>query len=230
METHLARDLVHLKKLVLSMGGLVEESFQSACAGLIRRDSSFAAKVPEKDRSIDQLELEIDDFALKLLALHQPVAGDLRFIVATLKITNDLERIGDHAGSIADRALLVARTAVLDEPLELEDMSERARRMLRDSLDALVSGNSALARDVCVRDDEVNELNRRTFERLKLRMKRDPDSIDTGVALLGVSRHIERVADLATNIAEDVVFLVEAADIRHSRLEQPGQVPDFWRS
>ena len=100
--------------------------------------------------------------------------------------------------------------------------------MLRDSLDALVSGNSALARDVCARDDEIDELNRQTYERLKLCMKRDPESVDTGLALLGISSHIERVADLATNIAEDVVFLVEAADIRHPRLEEPRQVPESW--
>ncbi len=228
METHLARDLVQLKKVVLSMGGLVEDAFQSACASLIRRDSSFAARVSKNDRAIDQLELEIDDFGLKLLALHQPVAGDLRFIVATLKITNDLERIGDHAGSIADRAVLLSQYPVLDEPLAIEEQSERARRMLRDSLDALVSGSSELARDVCRRDDEVDALNRQIFEQLKNRMKRDSESIDAAVALLGAARHIERVADLATNISEDVVFLVEAEDIRHPTLGAKGSVPDVW--
>lgn len=228
METHLARDLVTLKKKVLSMGGLVEEALRNACHGLVQRDASLADSVPALDREVDQHELEIDDFGLKLLALHQPVAGDLRFIVATLKITNDLERIGDLASNVAERASALAGLPALDEPLAVDEMSEIARGMLRDALDALVSGNSDLARQVCERDDLVDEHNRRIFEALKARMKRDPDSIEAAVTLMGVSRSIERVADLATNIAEDVVFLVEALDIRHPSLDEKTEVPEAW--
>ena len=228
METHLARDLVQLKKMVLSMGGLVEEAFQHACSSLMRRDSAYAAKIPSADRAIDKLELEIDDFGLKLLALHQPVAGDLRFIVATSKITNNLERIGDMAANIADRAVLLARLPMLEEASGIEEMADRASRMLRDALDALVTGNSDLAREVVLRDDVIDDMNRELFEGVKARMKRDPESVDSGVALLAVSRNIERIADLTTNIAEDVVFLVEAVDIRHPLLDEKAEIPDSW--
>lgn len=228
METHLARDLVQMKKMVLSMGGLVEEAFQNACRALIQRDEAFAARIPSVDRRVDHLELEIDEFGMKLLALYQPVAGDLRFIVATLKITNDLERIGDLAASIADRAVLLARLPEFGEPLWLEEMAEGSSQMLRDALDALVSGNADLARDVCTRDDAIDDLNRRTFERVKERIKQDSELVDAGIALLAAARNIERCADLATNIAEDVVFLVEAIDIRHPNLDDKAQIPDRW--
>ena len=228
METHLARDLVQLKKMVLSMGGLVEEAFQNACRGLTQGDEAFAARVPSADRQIDLHELEIDEFGMKLLALYQPVAGDLRFIVATLKITNDLERIGDLAASIADRAVLLARLPEFGGPLWLDEMAEGTSQMLRDALDALVSGNAELAREVCSRDDTIDDLNRRMFEHVKERIKEDSESVDAGIALLSAARSIERSADLATNIAEDVVFLVEAVDIRHPNLEDKAQIPDRW--
>jgi len=228
METHLARDLVQLKKMVLSMGGLVEEAFQNACRALIQRDEAFAARLPSADRRVDLLELEIDEFGMKLLALYQPVAGDLRFIVATLKITNDLERIGDLAASIADRAVLLARLPEFGQPHLLDEMSKGTSQMLRDALDALVNANADLARDVCLRDDAIDDLNRRMFERVKESMKQNSDAVDAGIALLAAARNIERSADLATNIAEDVVFLVEAVDIRHPNLEDKAEIPDRW--
>ncbi len=218
MTKHLERDLAHVKQLVLAMGGLVEQSLEQATVALVRNDENYARRALAADREIDRKELEIDEECLKVLALHQPVAGDLCFITATMKITNDLERIGDLAGSLAERALYLLNRPPLDERLAFEEMVAHTRQMLRDGLDALISENSELAREVCTRDDKVDDFNRQHFEVLQERMKRDPGSVEAAVALLSASRHIERIADLATNIAEDVVFLVEAEDIRHPSL------------
>ena len=218
MTEHLHRDLERTKQRVLAMGGLVEDALQHACAAVALRDVSRTENMSTLEDRIDRLQLEIDDDILKILALHQPVASDLRFVTAAMKIVNDLERIGDLSSNIADRMRQIIDAPELGEPVALERMMERTGGMLRDALDAFVRRDSALAHQVVDRDDEVDELNRSHFKVLIARMKSDPESVETAVALLSISRNLERVADLATNIAEDVVFVVDARDIRHQDL------------
>ena len=215
MTTHLHRDLEQIKQRVLNMGGLVEDAFHQARTAVSLRDVSRIENMSTLEERIDQLQLDIDEEILKVLALYQPVASDLRFVTAAMKIVNDLERIGDLASNICDRMRQLIDAPELGEPVAIERMMECGARMLRDALDAFVRGDSALARRVVDMDDEVDELNREHFEVLLKRMKRDPDSVDTAVAILSISRNLERIGDLATNIAEDVVFVVDARDIRH---------------
>jgi phosphate transport system protein len=219
VSSHLEHDLDHLKQEVLAMGGQVEQSLDLACGALRQRDEQSARRAIELEGRIDRMQLEIDDACLKILALHQPVAGDLRFVTSAMKIVNDLERIGDIAVNIAERVLSLIPRKPLDEPLELDEMMRATGGMLRSALDAFVARDAGLARAVCLQDDAIDQLNRGHFEKLQERMKRDPDSVERAVGLLSISRSVERAADLATNIAEDVVFLVEALDIRHPGLE-----------
>ncbi len=215
MTTHLRRDLEQIKQRVLNMGGLVEDAFHQARTAVSLRDVSRIENMSTLEERIDRLQLEIDEEILKVLALYQPVASDLRFVTAAMKIVNDLERIGDLASNICDRMRQLIDAPELGEPVAIERMMECAAKMLRDALDAFVRGDSALARQVVDMDDEVDELNRGHFEVLLKRMKSDPEAVDTAVAILSISRNLERIGDLATNIAEDVVFVVEARDIRH---------------
>lgn len=218
MSGHLEHDLDALKQLVLSMGGLVEKALEEACSVLTQRERPLDGRAADLDERIDRLQLEVDDSCLKILALHQPVASDLRFVTSAMKIVNDLERIGDLAVNIAQRSAPLVGKPVLDEPLGFDEMMSITSEMLRGALDAFVASDPNLARGVLARDDEVDALNRDHFEVLQARMKRDPEAIDRAVSLLSISRNLERTADLATNIAEDVVFLVEAVDIRHPGL------------
>jgi phosphate transport system protein len=222
MTEHLIRDLQHIKRNVLGMAGLAEEALGLALAAYTRREEVPARRLAHAEQRIDQLQLEIDDEIIKCLALHQPVAGDLRFVTAAMRIVNDLERIGDHTTSIAERLLYILSVDPLGEPTELEAMMRAAAGMLRDGLNSFVNQDSALARDVLERDDFVDEQNRRHFALLIKRMQRDSSSVELSVALLSVSRAVERIADLATNIAEDVVYMVEAEDIRHLASEGSG--------
>lgn len=215
MTSHLHRDMTALRGHILSMGGLVEQAVREATEALEQRDAERAREVIEKDRKVDVLEVEIDDECLKILALHQPVAGDLRFLTSTIKINSDLERIGDLATNIAERALDLISLPAIYEPLGFAEMTEGVQAMLRDSLDALVHRNSELARDIISRDDTIDGLNRSHFDAMEERMRGDPECVSAAMHLLSASRHLERIADLATNIAEDVIFLVEAVDIRH---------------
>lgn len=218
MTEHLTRDLQNVKRHVLSMGALAEEALGLALEAHSNREEVPARKLVETERKIDRLQLEIDDEIIKLLALHQPVAKDLRFVAAAMRIVNDLERIGDLTTSIADRLLFTVNHPPLEEPVEIVAMMKGCAVMLRDGLNAFVTLDSTLARTVLARDDEIDDLNRQHFELLIDRMKRDSDSVETAVALLSISRALERIADLATNIAEDVVYMVDAEDIRHPRL------------
>lgn len=218
MVHHLQRDLEKLKKLVLKMGGCVEQALQHGTNGLIQLEGESAKAAIEADREIDRLQLEIDEECLKTLALHQPVARDLRFITSTMKICNDLERIGDLAGNLGQRVLGLLHELKTPDPLRFEEMVKVTRGMLRDSLDALVTQDSNLAREVCKRDDEVDAINSFHFDVLQRKMQQDQSLVVVSVALLSATRNIERIADLATNIAEDVVFMVEAQDIRHPKL------------
>lgn len=215
MPKHLQRDLDSLKKDLLAMGSMVWDAIQRAMTALVDRRPELAAQLLEVDDAIDAREVEIEEECLKLLALHQPVATDLRYIIAVLKVNNDLERIGDLAVNIAERAVYLASHDPLPVPLEFGGMVDRVQAMVNGALDALVERDTELARRVLAMDDEVDDLHRAMFDALQGVMRADPATVVRAVQSLSVSRHLERIADLATNIAEDVVFMVDGDLIRH---------------
>ncbi len=215
MGKHLQRDLDNLKKDLLASGSMVEEAVNHAIDALVNRRINLAEMVIEGDNAIDQKENQIEEECLKLLALHQPVAADLRFIISALKVNNDLERIGDLAANIAERALYLSSHEPLQATLNFPRMADGARNMVRKSLDALIQMDAELARVVLTLDDEIDNLNREMYTTLQDLMRQSPESIDRAVQTLSVSRYLERIADLSTNIAEDVVFMVEGDLIRH---------------
>jgi len=218
MSNHLLRDLEHLKKQLLTMGGMVEEATDLAITAVVDRRRELAEQVLAGDDRIDAKELEIEDECLKMLALHQPVATDLRFIITVLKVNNDLERMGDLAKNIAERAAFLGELPPIEGAQDFRRMAERVRGMVHECIDALVNRDVELARRVCLEDRDVDEENRRRFAQLQQVMKSDPATVERAVSLLSVSRHLERIADHATNVAEDVVFLVDGEVIRHLRL------------
>jgi phosphate transport system protein len=218
MSKHLERDLSRLKQEILVMGGMVEAATDLAISATIDRRKELAEQVTAGDDKIDAKELEIEDECLKMLALHQPVASDLRFIITVLKVNNDLERMGDLAKNIAERALALASQPPIAGAREFRAMAERVRRMVHECIDALVERDVDLAKKVCLDDREVDEENKKHFSALQQVMAKDPSTIERAVHMISVSRHLERIADHATNIAEDVVFLVDGEVIRHLRL------------
>ncbi len=222
MPIHLQREVERLKRLVLSLSATVEQDLRQAVKAIAERDSSLAKQVIERDAEIDQAEIDVEEECLKILALHQPVAIDLRYIVAVLKMNNDLERIGDLAVNIAQRALYLNSQGKVAIPFDFAGIAERTQTMLRSSLDALVGMNAELARKVCSLDDEVDAINRKMYDQVKGAIRANPDNVDALIALLSVSRYLERIADHATNIAEDVLYMVEGHIARHGReLERP---------
>ena len=221
MMHHLARDLERLKAELLSMGGMVEEATETAVRSVVERRGDLARQVIDGDDRVDDRELDLEDHCLKILALHQPVAVDLRFIVVAMKVNNDLERVGDLAVNIAERALELAGGPVLGLIEEIQAISEKVRAMLRHSLDALVEPDPELARQVCRDDEEIDARHRALFTEIGDEIRRDPSNIDTAIRLLSCSRYLERIADHATNVAEDVIFLVEGQIVRH-RLTDEG--------
>lgn len=213
---HFHEELDTLKHRLLDMSQAAEALIESAVEGLLNRDQGLAEQVIQRDTLVDTLEVEIEGRAIALLALQQPMARDLRFIVGAIKVSNDLERIGDHAVNIAQCTLrLLAERADIAPDPEIEDMARRARLMLSDGLDAFLRGDGALGRDVCARDDQVDALHDSVFRILLTHMMADPRTITPSLEFLLVSRNLERVADLATNIAEDAVFLAEGKQIKH---------------
>jgi phosphate transport system protein len=215
MTLHLFRDLDHIRRQILVMGGLVESQIDKVLRALETRDVALAEEVLVGEAKVNEKEIEIDEECLKVLALHQPVAGDLRFIVMVLKVNNDLERIADLAENMAKRAVFLANHPPIELPPELIASADTAREMLRESLNALVSQDAVKARQVCRMDDDVDEGNRRMFRLMEEVIRNDPEVVSQAMQLLSVSRHLERIADHATNIAEDVVFMVDGDVIRH---------------
>lgn len=215
MSIHLERDLENLKELVLNMGSLVENAIESAIQSLVKRNTVLASEVRKGDQIIDELENEIEENCLKVLALHQPVAADLRFIVTVMKVNNDLERIGDFALNIAARATYLSTHDSLEIPANFFDMVKKSQAMLHDSLDALITLDEAKAKKVCVADEEIDSLNRDMFTAMQKMMYDNRETIKRAVHMLSISRYLERIADLSTNIAEDVVFMVTGQIIRH---------------
>ena len=215
METHLQQELNQLKSEMLRMAGLVERAISNAIEALVKRDTPLAEKTIREDAQINNLELSIDERCLQLLALHQPMAADLRFITSAMRINVELERIGDLAVNIAERVISLNQEAQLKPYIDIPEMAEITQNMLRDVLNAFVSGDVALARSVCERDDRVDGLNNQVFRELLTYMMSDPKTITRAVHLLIVSRYLERIADHATNIAEGVIFMAKALVIKH---------------
>lgn len=215
MAIHLQRDLDALKKEILTMGSMVEEAIVRSIAAFLQRREDMAESVRSGDAQIDRKENEIEDHVLKILALHQPVAADLRFVVMCSKVNHDLERMGDLAKNVAERTVGLLREEPLSVALRFADMSERVRVMVRESMDALVEGDAQLARQVIAGDDAVDDLHREMFSVLEDCMRDDPGNVSRAVRLLSLSRYLERIADHATNIAEDIIFMVEGEIVRH---------------
>ncbi len=221
---HFEADLQALKNRLLNMGALVEERVHLAVRALMERDPRAAEEIVQGDQEVNALQIEIDDRCLKLLALQQPMATDLRLIAAAMKINADLERIGDQAVNIAQNAVRILAAPPLKPIIDLPRMAEIAQGMTRAALDAFVRRDAALARSVLVGDDEVDQLKDTIFRVLLTYMMADPGTIERALSLILVSRNLERIADHATNIAEDVIFLVEARDVRHHlSQEAPGK-------
>ena len=218
MTRHLQRELDRLKKRLLSLGAIVEERVRMAMRAIETRDSGLAQKIIDKDHEIDEAEMEIEEECLKILALHQPVAVDLRFISAVIKINNDLERIGDEAVNIAQRVGNLSKREGLHVPFDYSLMAEKTQIMLKCSLDAVVNMDLDMAVKVCVSDDEIDDLQNKAYDVIKKAMHAHPDRIGYLINLLLISRHLERVADHATNIAEEVVYMKEGEIVRHGRL------------
>ncbi|MGC8863285.1 MAG: phosphate signaling complex protein PhoU [Armatimonadota bacterium] len=215
MTTHLHKEIENLKKRILYMGAEIEELVRKAVDALASRNVKQALEVIDHDEAIDQLEVEIEEECLKILALHQPVAIDLRYVIAVLKMNNDLERIGDLAVDIAERAVYLSERPPIDLHLDLKQMSDATQTMLKHSLDALVNSDSTLARQVRACDDQVDEMNRRMFGIVQDYIRRNPEHVAEAIHWLSASRHLERIADQATNIAEDVIYMVEGEIVRH---------------
>jgi phosphate transport system protein len=186
---------------------------------LLHRDVEMAKAVELRDKDTDQREIEVEEECLKTLALHQPVAIDLRFIIAVLKINNDLERIGDLAVNIARKAVSFTEETRMDIPFDIAGMWEKTQAMLRDSLDAMVNMDAAEAANVCKRDDEVDQIKSKIRIEVEERIRREPDKVRPLLRLLAVSRNLERIADCATNIAEDVIYMVEGRIVRHGAMD-----------
>ena len=218
----LGEELDQLTERILFMGGLVEDAVHRGLRAALERDEPLAATVVgEIEPQINRLEIEIDRRALDLMALQQPMAVDLRLVAAALKIANDLERMGDLAVNIAESATRLLRSSRHLPRVDLALMAERTNQMLRSALDALVRRDVALARTVLQSDDDVDALRDEIFHELMLAMARDPAGIEGSVALMFIARNLERIADHATNIAEDVIFWVEGVDVRHHSAEPP---------
>ena len=212
---HFHSQLDRLQERLLEMVGIVEEIVGQAIEAVLRRDPDAAEIIRARDDQVDEFEIEIDERVVELLALQQPMARDLRQIITSNKISNDIERVGDHAVNIAKAARRYAGMEPLPEIRELREMATITRQMLSDSLAAFVARDSGTARLVCVTDDKVDDLRRSMFRILVTHMLEDPKRLSGALELLLVSQNLERVADLATNIAEDVVFLVEGRTIKH---------------
>jgi phosphate transport system protein len=215
MSKHLQIEIERLKKRLLAVGASVVEAIQKALLSLEARRGEIAKEVIAGDEQVDHDEVELEEECLKLLALYQPVAEDLRFITAVMKINNDLERMGDEAVNIAEHAAFLSRNEPVPVPSQMSEITRAAMRMVRESLDAFVASDVQEALRICAEDDEVDRLNREIIQAVWKMMQKDPQTIERATHLFSVSRHLERIADHATNIAEDVVYMVEGKIIRH---------------
>ncbi len=221
---HFEAELQALRNQLLTMGGLVEERVHRAIHALVHRQEEEAHRIIASDKEINDLQMEVDDRCLRLLATQTPLAVDLRLITSTMKINADLERVGDQAVNIAESVLVLIPQPPLKPLIDIPRMASIAEKMIRDALDAFVKKDAALARDVLRRDDEVDDLKDQVFRELLTYMMADPGTIQRALSLILISRNLERIADHATNIAEDVIFITEAKDVRH-HAEQGAEKP-----
>ena len=217
---HFSRELEKIKKQILSLGALVEERVRMALNAVDTNDAELARHIVKTDHEVDEMEVEIEEECLKVLALHQPVAVDLRFLIAVIKINNDLERIGDQAVNIAERVDVIAKRDLPDLFFDYSSMGEKAQKMLKMSLDALVNMDYDLAFKVVMKDDEVDQIKSDAYDRIKRAMGEHPDKIGYLINLLLISRHIERLADHTTNIAEEVIYMIEGEIVRHAQYDR----------
>ena len=217
---HFSRELEKIKKQILSLGALVEERVRMALNAVDYNDAELAKQIFKNDYEIDEMEVEIEEECLKILALHQLVAVDLRFLIAVIKINNDLERIGDQAVNIAERVDIIAKRDLSDFFFDYSSMGEKAQKMLKMSLDALVNMDYDQAFEVVQMDDSVDDIKSDAYDKIKRAMGEHPDKIGYLINLLLISRHLERLADHATNIAEEVIYLIEGEIIRHAQHDQ----------
>jgi phosphate transport system protein len=218
---HFQDELDQLKSRLVGMAGLAEEQVRRAMQALLERSVEKAQEVVDGDDDIDMLEVEVDNAAISLLALQQPMARDLRFITMAMKISSDLERVGDHAVNIAEAVKFMVDAPPFPVLPEVEEMVRLATDMLADSLNAFMKGDAAAAREIFARDDRVDELHDNNFRILLTHMMEDPRKITAGMDLLLISGNLERIADLATNICEEVIFLVEGKSVKHNSGERP---------
>lgn len=222
MERPFDEELKALKEKLLGMASRAEEQIALAIRGLKDREEKLACQVLDREESINLLDIEIDEMCMRLLALRQPMATDLRFITSAMKISNDLERIGDLAVNIAERTIDLLKSPQLKPLIDIPRMAQLSQDMVRDALNAFVNLDDKLARDVCERDDKVDDLNNQVFRELLTYMMEDPGTISRAVDLILVGRHLERIADHATNIGEDVIYMVKGKTIKH-HIEEGGR-------
>ena len=218
MNKHFHIELRKIKKMLLSLGEMVEERFLRAIQAIVTNDSELAKKIIANDHKVDEMEVELEEECLKVMALYQPVAVDLRFLVSVIKINNDLERIGDEAKNIAQRLEIITKQDDYDYIFDYSVMAKKTENMLKKSLEAFVNLDIDLAFSILPLDDEVDKIKRTAYDKIKKAMAQHPDHIGYLINLLLISRHLERIADHATNIAEDVVYMVEGEIIRHEKL------------
>jgi len=221
---HLERQIDRLKQMILSVGTLVEEAVQNGIRAVETRDPKLAEQVIQGDSKIDLVEIDVEEECLHTLALHQPVAFHLRFVVAVLKMNNDLERMGDLAVNIAEQAQFLCDMPPLNQlPYDLTEYSRLVQTMVKSSLDAMVNSDAALAQTVRMQDKEVDEMHRRTYERVAELIQQAPSRTEALIHMLSVSRQLERIADHAVNVAEDVIYMVQGTILRHSSKTHPTQ-------
>ena len=218
MSVHLQRQIDKLKKMILSLGAMVEESVEGAIRAIDTRDTDLAKKVIAADEQIDMMEIDIEEECLHTLALHQPVAFDLRYVVAVLKINNELERIADQAANVAEQADFLLHKPKIDSlPYDLPRMATMVRSMLKRSLDALVKIDADLAKSVVLMDDEVDEIHKQMYKEIDVAIRANPEHLEQLIHLLNISRQMERIADHAVNIAEDVMYMAFGEILRHRK-------------
>ncbi len=222
MTRHLQNELDRLKKKLLALSALVEENVHRAVRSISTRDRKLAKEVIKADNEIDLTEVEVEEECLKILALHQPVAIDLRFLIAALKINNDLERIGDLSVNVAERTLYLTKAPPVPAPFDFDEMADKTCQMLKKAIDALINMDTQLANQIFTDDDEVDAINREMYTQVYEAIQKEPKDAETFIHYLSISRHLERIADYTTNIAEDVVYMVEGRIIRHQ--------PEFFDS
>lgn len=217
MSIHLQRDIEKLKREILAFSAEVEADVRAAVRAVEERDEVAARKVMDRELQTNVMEVDVEEDCLKILALHQPVAGDLRYIVAVLKINQDLERIADLAAHIAERALHLSGQSRIEIPFPIGEMADKAQAMLKKVLDAFVNEDAASAREVCHADSEIDEINHAVFRQVRQAVAGDPSLFEPLLQILHIARHIERIADHATNIAEDLIYLTEGRIVRHTK-------------